>query len=327
MQIIKWCLSPAMWGCLWALSSLPVLAIRLRNLPVFLCVHFVVKLMPDELCLFPHWHEIYFTKSSKWLCTGEIAAGFFGEVLMSKSRGNATLLPHRKSSWYAEAKHELREGAAASPLEADGRLGVLTWPTERDVGCLCLPRLWRRPSGAKSAWDEIKQSDMCLRYLPNINRATRGLHCGFKSKYSLQWCGWSEKRKEMACSAQEAMSARVSWEAARFCRCQVSSPGATACSQRDCAAPGWRNAMPRLGPLDIVVLQINNRVWAADVACNTVSQVFQRTWCLMCWAGGKACLTFRCLLARRALEKVRCSAAGSAFSWVSWLMSSARPWG
>lgn len=72
---------------------------------------------------------------------------------------------------------------------------------------------------------------------------------------------------------------RVSWEAGGGCQRQVSSPGATARSQQDCAVPGRSTAMPRLGPLDIVVLQINNRVRAADVACNVVSQVFRRAWC------------------------------------------------
>lgn len=68
-------------------------------------------------------------------------------------------------------------------------------------------------------------------------------------------------------------------------------------------------AMPRLGPLDIVVLQKNNRVWAADVACNVVSQVFQRAWC---WAMGKTSPVFRCLLDCWAPEKFWYRAAGAA---------------
>lgn len=155
---------------------------------------------------------------------------------------------------------------------------------------------------------------------PDNNRVTRGWLCGFKSKYSLQWCGWSEKRNEVACGHQEAMSDQGCW-------CQVSSPGATACSQRDCTVPGQRSATARRGPLDVVVLQINNRVWAADVACNTVSQVFQKVLSVMCWAGGKTGLAFRCLLACHALEKARCSSAGGAFPWVPWFMSSAWAWG
>lgn len=53
-------------------------------------------------------------------------------------------------------------------------------------------------------------------------------------------------------------------------------------SQRDCAVPGRSNATPCLGPLDIVVLQTNNRVWAADIAYNVVCQVF---WYTELWEG------------------------------------------
>lgn len=53
---------------------------------------------------------------------------------------------------------------------------------------------------------------------------------------------------------------RQPWEADGGCQCQVSSPGAPALSQQDCAVPGQSSAMPCLGLLDVVVLQINNRV-------------------------------------------------------------------
>lgn len=42
---------------------LPVLAKRLSCLPILLCVPFMVKPMPDEFWLCPHWHELGFTKS------------------------------------------------------------------------------------------------------------------------------------------------------------------------------------------------------------------------------------------------------------------------
>lgn len=219
-------------------------------------------------------------------CIGEVTAGSFQEVLESKRDEYTCYLPKwklRENSWWR--KHGLREGVAASPSRANEILGAHTWPIEKDVGCLCQSCLWYKPSRAKSAWAGVKPRDVCLGCLSNSSRVARAWHCGFKAKCSPQCCDWSEKRNGMASGWRAAMSAQVSWEADGGCQCQVSSPGATAHSQQDCAVPGQSNAAPRLGPLDIVVLQINNRVWAADVACNVVSQVFQRAWC---WAMGKA---------------------------------------
>lgn len=61
--------------------------------------------------------------------TGEVTAGSFQEVLESRRDETPCCLPTArvgKNSRRAEAKHELREGVAASSLETDGGLGAHT---------------------------------------------------------------------------------------------------------------------------------------------------------------------------------------------------------
>lgn len=122
--------------------------------------------------------------------------------------------------------------------------------------------------------------------------------------------------------AGSCVCSRTSREADSGCQCQVSSPGATPRSQWDCAVPERSNATPCLGPLDIVVLQINNRVWAADIACNVVSQVFRRTQRLLYWAVGRTGPVFRCLWECWSPKRFWYPDAGAAFPWVPWLT----PW-
>jgi len=316
----------------------------------------MVKLMPAEFWLFPRWHELFYYipwmsahgRSHSWifsqnhrivgvgrdLCgspspTLLLKQGHLSSGLGAQKGWNPTLPPHsacRQKILMGWSKHALREGAAASSLKADGGLGAHTWPTGKDAGCPCLSCLWCRPSGAKSAWGEIKLTDMCLGYLPNSCRAAGGWCCGFN--LNILCSDVVDQKRELGWLVAGGKPCLLTSILRRWqqCQCQVRSPGGTACSQRDCAVPGRSNATPRLGPLDIVVLQINNRVRAADIACNVVSQFFQRAQCLMCWTVGKTGPVFRCLLECWTPKKFWYPAEGAAFPWVPWLMSSAQAW-
>lgn len=93
MQVTKQCLSPTRRGYPSPPSSLPVMARRLGNLPILLHVPFMVKLLPAEFWLFPHLHELCFTKSPEYLHMGEVTAGSFQEVLESKWDETPRCLP------------------------------------------------------------------------------------------------------------------------------------------------------------------------------------------------------------------------------------------
>lgn len=168
---------------------LPVLAKRLTCLPILLCVSFIVKLV---LC--PLAWALFYKVPIECPFIGEVTAGSFQEVLKSKRKEGSCCLSKCK---LGGRKHELRREWQLLP-KVWWRTGSTYMTHRKDVAWLCLSHLWCKPSRAESAWAGVKPSYMCLGCLTYSSRAAGAWQCGFKSKYSLQWGDWSEKRNGVA---------------------------------------------------------------------------------------------------------------------------------